>query len=112
MSRRDRRASDARRRAASVSLAVCCLLPIPVVFATAGVWADAHLGELSLAQVLLALPLMALAISLLMFAGAALWLVFARFWVPREIAAGFFSIDGVGWFSAVSRWLFEGAYGK
>ncbi len=41
--------------------------------------------------------------------GAALWLVFARFWVPREMAAGFFLVNGLGWFSAVSRWLYEGA---
>ena len=111
MSHRQRRSGEARRRAASVSLALCCLLPIPVVFGAAGIWADAHLGELSLAHVLLALPLIGIVTALLMFAGAALWLVFARFWVPREIAADFFLIDGVGWFSAVSRRLFEGAYG-
>jgi len=73
---------------------------------------DEHLGELTLVQALLALPLIGIAIGVLMFAGAALWLVVARYWVPREIAAGFFLVDGVGWFSAVSRWLFEGAYGK
>ena len=112
MSHRGRRSGDSRRRAASLSLALCCVLPVPVVFGVIAVSADEHLGELSLVQALLALPLIGIAIFVLMFAGAALWLVFARFWVPREIAAGFFLIDGFGWFSAVSRWLFEGAYGQ
>lgn len=88
------------------------MLPIPVVFGALAVSAGEDLGELSLLQALLALPLIGIAVFLLIFAGAALWLVVARFWVPREIAADFFLIDGVGWFSAVSRWLFEGAYGR
>ena len=91
---------------------MCCLLPVIVGFTGAGIALDAHLPVLTLVQALIALPLIGISIALLMFAGAALWLAFARFWVPRDVAAGFFLIDGVGGFSAISRWLFEGAYGR
>lgn len=62
-------------------------------FGAAGIWVDEHVGELSFVHVLFALPLIAVATFLIMFAGAAQWLVLARFWVPREIGAGFFLIS-------------------
>jgi hypothetical protein len=112
MSRRDRRFGRGARHVAAWSLAVCCLLPLIVGFTAAGIALDAHLPEITVVQALLGLPLMGVAIALLLFAGAALWLMFARFWVPRDVAAGFFLVGGVGWLSAISRWLFEGAYGR
>jgi hypothetical protein len=97
-------------RAASLSLAVCCLLPIVVIFYLMGIWLDSHFPELTLVQVLIALPFIGLSIALLMFAGASVWLLFARFWVPHQIAETFFVIDGLGWFSTISHWLYKRAY--
>ena len=111
MSQRRRTQGARRRRAAAWSLAVCCLLPVIVVLTAAGIAIDAHVAELTLLQALVALPVIGAAIGLLMFAGAGLWLLIAPAWVPRELAADCFLADGVGVFSAVSRWLFERAYG-
>jgi hypothetical protein len=98
-------------RAASLSLAVSCLLPVVVIFYLMGIWLDSHLPELTLVQVVIALPLIGLSIALLMFTGASVWLLFARHWVPRQLAETFFVVDGLGWFSTISHWLYKRAYG-
>jgi hypothetical protein len=99
-------------KTASVSLAICSLLPVPVFFLLMGLWIDSSPVEPSLILVLLFLPVIGLAISVLMYAGAAAWLILAPFWVPREIAKTFFVVDGLGWFSEVSRRLYLMAYGS
>ncbi|TVQ11771.1 MAG: hypothetical protein EA364_09715 [Balneolaceae bacterium] len=97
---------------ASVSLAIWSLVPVPVFFLLMGLWIDSSPIEPSLILVLLFLPVVGLAIPALMYAGSAAWLIVAPYWVPREIAETFFVVDGLGWFSDVSRRLYLMAYGS
>jgi hypothetical protein len=112
MKNRNREFSNGLWRAASISLGAFSIMPLPMFFFTLGIWMDAKVTEPALIEVLLVLPFLGMVISLLMFTGAAIWLIFAPFWVPREIAAEFFLVDGLGWFSTISRWLYTAAYGN
>ena len=62
-------------------------------------------------QIAVGASVMISAIPLLMFLGAAIWLVVARRFVARSVAMAFFVYPGMGVFSRISEWMFLLAYG-
>jgi hypothetical protein len=62
-------------------------------------------------QIAVGASVMISAIPLLMFLGAAIWLVVARRFVARSVAMVFFVYPGMGVFSRISEWMFLLAYG-
>ena len=100
-----------RHPIASISLLVTVIAPAPVGITALGLVLKRLFPVPTPLQIAAGASVMLAAIPVLMFLGAAIWLVVARRFVARSVSRVFFVYPGMGVLSRISEWLFQLAYG-